>query len=854
MAKNQKENKTAAAGSPSKLMKRIVWGMWLILLGPFVGIVMMLFIAWMDGLPDVAELENPQINLASEIYTADNVLLGKYFKENRTNVSYNELSPYLVDCLVATEDERFYEHTGVDFEALFRVVKGVTTGSTSQGGGSTLSQQLAKMLFERGDLGKWGLVKRKFKEWIISTQIERRYTKEEIITMYLNKFDFINNAVGIKSAAKVYFNTTPDSLTLEQAATLVGMAKNPSLFNPVKFPENAKKRREVVLKQLLKNNDNPYIKTKITEEEYHKLRQKPLAVNYTKVDHVEGMAPYFREELRKEVVKLLNAKDENGKLKIKKKDGTAFDVYKDGLKIYTTLDSRMQKYGEFAVQEHLKVELQKLFDKDNKRCKRAPFADHVTEENIADIMKGAKKQSARYKMFTGQICAYCERNKDFISTNSEGGKKVYYCNYCKHRTEGKSEQELEKMFNTKFKMKVFSWKKKDFEFDTTMTPNDSIKYYMKFLQAALISIDPHTGFIRAWVGGPNYKHFKFDHVNARRQVGSTFKPFVYAAAFRDRLFNPCSEIMDVEHCIEVPYTANSTKPWCPSNSGMKYSGAPIPLYFALPASMNNITAAIIKEEKPATVIKMLETMGIEKGYLPAVPSICLGSCELSPYEMTGAQAAFANKGIYIKPIMFTRIEDKNGNVIYDVEPVTSEAMDEETAYMMLSVMKGATSGVINPHTNQAGGTAMRIRSSAKPYGGIKHPIAGKTGTTQNQTDGWFMGLTPDLVTGVWVGADNSAVHFRFTQDGMGTNTALPIWGYYMKKVYADKSLKISTQDFEKPEGYNLFDCSEFMNQNSDLIKQIDLKEVELDMFKSSSEEEKELEEDEETMFEKKENN
>jgi penicillin-binding protein 1A len=829
-AENVNKNKKATPPQGSKLLKRLVIAVWSIVLFPFIGIGIMLLIASSD-LPNVEELENPRMNLASEIYTADNVLLGKYFKENRTNVQFNELSTYLVDCLVATEDERFYDHTGIDFEALGRVVKGVLTGSSSSGGGSTITQQLAKNLFKRKYSSGFGLVSQKFKEWIIAARIEKRYTKEEIITMYFNQFDFLNNAVGIKSAARVYFNTTPDSLTLDQSAILVGMAKNPSLFNPVKYPENATKRREVVLKQLLKNIDNPNFKTKFSEADYNRVRKLPLGIEFTKVDHVEGLAPYFREELRKDLGQLFAQKNANGEYKIRKKDGQPFNVYEDGLKIYTTLDSRMQKYGEWAVREYLSTELQKKFDKDNKRWKRAPFASNATDEKIEELMKKAIKQSTRYKMYTGQICAYCERGKDFVSKRLEGNKPIFYCSYCKHRHEGKSEAGIDKMFNTKIKMKVFSWLKPSQEFDTVMSPVDSIKYYMKFIQAALISIDPHTGFIKAWVGGADYRHFKYDHVNARRQVGSTFKPFVYAAAFRDRLFTPCSEIPDVEHCIEVQHTAKTTKPWCPSN-GEAYTGQPMPLYFALPQSMNNITAAVIKVEKAGTVIKMLEAMGIEKGYLPPVPSICLGSCELSPYEMTGAQATFANKGIYIKPIMFTRIEDKNGNVIYDVEPETSEAMDEETAYTMCMVMKGATTGVVHPSAknskgnSRVGGTATGIRRSDRKWGGLKYPVAGKTGTTQNNTDGWFMGITPDLVTGVWTGADNSAVHWTFTNDGQGATTALPIWGYYMNKVYADKSIKISIGDFEAPEGFNLFDCKDFASENSDLWKQIDLKENE----------------------------
>lgn len=821
------ESAAAPQQGISKKTKRWILAIWWsLVLGPIVMVWLMLTLARWDGLPSLEELENPQSMLASEIYTADGVMMGKYFRENRSTVSFNELSPYVVDCLVATEDERFYEHTGVDYEAVGRVVKGVLSGSTSQGGGSTISQQLAKMLFPREKLSKFGLAKRKFKEWIMATRLERNFTKEEIITMYLNKFDFINNAVGIKSAARIYFNTTPDSLKIEEAAMLVGMLQNPSLYNPVKFPERAKKRREVVLKQLLKNNKNPRIRTKITEKQYHELRQKPIELEYQRVDHAEGIAPYFREELRKELVKMFNEQDDDGNYVYHKKNGQPYDIYEDGLKIYTTIDSRMQLYGEYAVQEHLQKELQRDFNKDQRRWKRPPFANHVTEDKVKEVMETAMKRSNRYKIYTGKRCAYCERGKDYIGLTLKGNKKYYACSYCKHEVPVLAESDIHKMFETPYKMKVFSWWKPELEFDTTMTPMDSIRYYKKFLQAALISIEPSTGFVKAWVGGTNFRHFQYDHVRARRQVGSTFKPFVYAAAFRDRLFNPCETVRDIEHCIEVPFTKNTTKPWCPSNSGMKYTGDPVPLYFALPASMNNITAAIIKKEKPATVIKMLESMGIEKGYLPPVPSICLGTCELSPYEITGAQATFANKGIYIKPIYIMRVEDKNGNVIFEVEPQTSEAMDEITAYSMLQVMKGATSGVVNPFNRAVGGTAVRIRSSAKPYGGIKTPIAGKTGTTQHQTDGWFMGLTPDLVTGVWVGCDDYGVHFSTTQLGMGTNMALPIWGYFMKKVYADKKLKVSQGDFESPDNYHEMNCEDFQLGNSDLWKSIRTDEVE----------------------------
>jgi penicillin-binding protein 1A len=841
MAKKEKNN----TEEKSELSKRgrliTIIFTWCFFSGPLVFLLFYIWLLSFGDLPSTKQLEDPKSNLASEIYTADGVMIGKYFRQNRSSVEYNELSPYLVACLVATEDERYYEHSGVDFWALTRVVKGVVQRDQSSGGGSTISQQLAKMLFPREKMSGMQIINRKFKEWIIATRLERAYTKEEIITMYLNEFDFINNAVGIKSAARVYFNTTPDSLRLEQSAMLVGMAKNPSLYNPKRDSVVAKQRRNVVLYQLLRNSGKEKIKALLssnkvdrkypdfTQADYERLCKSPLGLHYTKVDHAEGMAPYFREELRKDLEKMFDKKNADGSYVYHKKDGSKYDIYKDGLKIYVTLDSRMQRYAEYAVQEHLSKELQKAFDKDNKRWKNAPFSNDIKEEKIEEIMESARRKSARGQIMTGKKCGYCERPKDYIKTVSSGGNKFYQCTYCGHERKASSESEFQAAFEKKTKMTIFSWKKKGYEFDTLMTPNDSIRYYKRFLQAGMISIEPQTGFIKAWVGGINFKHFQYDHVRAgTRQVGSTFKPFVYAAAFRERVFDPCSEILDIEHCIDIAISPTKTRAWCPSNAGSAYSGALTPLYFALAASMNNITAAIIKQLKAPNVIKLVEDLGIPKGYLDPVPSICLGSCDLSVYQMTGAQAAFANKGIFIKPILFTRIEDRYGNVIYDVEPVTNEAMDEETAFMMLSIMKGTTSGVINPHTGKAGGTASRIRSSGHPYGGLKTPIAGKTGTTQNQSDGWFIGLTPDLVTGVWVGCEDRSVRFSTVSLGMGTNMALPMWGYYMKKVYADKSLKISQGDFEAPEKYKAQDCRDYVG-GMDLWKTIDLREVEMDI-------------------------
>lgn len=830
----KKEEKAEKAGLSKKGKRIVLWLWWMIVLGPFLGIYLLMFLVSFGDLPGFDELENPRSNEATIIYSADGQILGKYFKENRVNVKYGEISPYIIDCLVSTEDERFHEHTGIDFKALPRVFVGAVTGNTNRGGGSTLTQQLAKMLFHERASGTLERVSQKLKEWIIASRLERSYTKEEIMTMYLNKFDFINNAVGIHSAARVYFNTTPDSLKIHEAALLVGMCQNPAMYNPRRFPERAIKRREIVLYQLMRNSENTHVKTKISRAQYDSLRVLPLGLDFQSVDHVEGPAPYFREVLRKELTDLFEKKDENGNYLYHKKDGSKYDIYEDGLRIYTTIDSRMQRYAEYAVSEHLGKELQRDFDKDNKRWKNPPFSNDIKKEKIDSMIVDAMKRSKRYRILSGILCGNCERTKDM----KEDGA-YHICGFCGDSLQVRSEKEINTIFDTKTNMRVFSWNKPGNEFDTLMSPRDSIFYYKKFLQAGMMAMDPHTGFIKAWVGGTNFKHFQYDHVSqGKRQVGSTFKPFVYAAAFRDRVLSPCSTAPDIEHCIEVPHTARTNKLWCPRNAGVKYTGEQIPLFWALAASMNNITAFIMQKEKPALVIKLVEDLGIPKGYLEPVPSICLGACDLSVMQIVGAQSAFANKGIFIRPMMFTRIEDRNGNVILDVEPETNEAMDEYTAYAMLEIMKGTTSGAVNPHTGKVAGTALRLRSS-RPYAGIKHPVAGKTGTTQNNSDGWFIGLTPDLVTGVWIGCEDRSVRFSRTELGQGANTAMPVWGYFMKKVYADKSLKISTGDFERPENFpeEFLNCRDGINV-SGIWGSINLSDVEIDQFESGEENEK----------------
>jgi len=794
----------------------IITLLWLAVLGPFIGTYVMLNISDDGTLPGFEELENPQSNLASRVFSADGVELGKYYKENRTNAKYNDLSHWLGEALDATEDARYYEHSGIDVRALGRVVKGVATGQKSQGGGSTISQQLSKLLFPRQKMNnKWELVKRKFKEWLIATRLEKNYTKEEIITMYFNKFDFLNNAVGINSASQVYFGKTPKELELHEAAMLVGMAKNPSLFNPLRREDDVIKRREVVLSQMLKAKY-------ISQSVYDSVRELPLSLNYTRVDHQSGLAPYFRESLRSDVTKILNEKDENGNYLIVDQDGKSYDIYADGLKIYSTLDSRMQEYAEWAVQEHLKYDLQEDFFTNNAKWKRPPFSNDLSDAEIDTLMERAKRRSQLYKVYSGKICGYCERPEKYVS--KEGNK--YVCSYCSHETEIKSKKEMAEMFLIKREMKVFDWQSPNYEKDTIMTVMDSIRYYKSLLRASMVSIDPHTGYIKAWVGGPYFQHFKYDMVkNGKRQVGSTFKPFIYGTALELGVIDPCDEsFFDIKYCVDIPYNKYREKQWCPSNSGAAFTNAVMPIPYALANSMNNITAGIVNKGKQGLLDETFDRvsqMGMDtSGFIP-VPSMALGVFDLSVYDMVGAMTSFVNNGVYIKPTYIIKIEDKNGNVIYEPEMYSKEIWKEETAYTILQIMKLVTTGIRHPTLKSkktgrplVAGTAIRMRgkeTEKRPYAGIKPPVAGKTGTTQNQSDGWFMGLTPDLVTGVWVGAEDRAVRFRSLQLGMGTNMALPMWCYYMKKVYADSTLNISQGDFEVPSSIigNPLDCNQY---------------------------------------------
>jgi penicillin-binding protein 1A len=665
----------------------------------------------------------------------------------------------LINALIATEDARFTEHSGVDLRALGRAFFGALTRKSSSGGGSTLSQQLAKMMFPRQKLSKPKMILQKFKEWVIAARLEKNYTKEEILALYLNKFDFLNQAVGVKSAAQIYFNRNQDSLEIQQAAMLIGMAKNPSLFNPVKKADTTLHRRNVVMMQMVTNGF-------LAKEKYDSLKKLPLGIIFHPEDHNDGLAPYFREYLREYSLKTWCANH------INPETNKPYNIYRDGLRIYTTIDSRMQKYAEEAVFEHMS-DLQKMFSKECKTKKNAPFAWNVTKEQIENIMMSSMKRSDRYRSL---------------------------------KNAGLSKEQIVIEFKKPVSMSVYSLRG---DIDTTMSPWDSIRYYKSFLHTGFVAIEPTTGFVKAWVGGVNHKHFKFDHVKVgRRQVGSTFKPFVYALAIQEG-YSPCHQVPNVRTCIEIP----GQPAWCPDNSdGNKGTGKMVTLRYALAGSINYVTAWVMKQFGPDAVINLVRRLGITAP-IDAVPSIALGTPDISVFEMVAANATFANKGTYIKPAFITRIEDKNGKVLEEFFSPTDEVFSEEKAYAMIQLMRGVVDR----------GTGTRLRSRFN----LRNEIAGKTGTTQNNADGWFMGLTPNLVAGCWVGGEERSVHFNSTNEGQGASMALPIWGKFFQKVYADASLKINKNGFVKPDnmGDIELDCSVYDAQTE---KEIPIEELEFE--------------------------
>lgn len=738
-------NKNKAATKPKSNAIRNLW----IVFGVFLLLVILFFFCVAKGIfgtmPSFDELENPQTNLATEIISADGKVLGTYYVENRSNVRYSELSHYMPEALISIEDERFTEHSGIDEKALLRVAFGVITGH-KKGGGSTITQQLAKNLFPRGEnLSTPQLVLRKFQEWITATKLEHNYSKEEIVAMYLNTVAFGHNAYGIRSAAKTFFDKTPKEMNIEECALMAGVVNAPTRFSPIRNPERSLNRRNLVLKKMAENGF-------ITQAECDSICLIPIDMsNFGVMDHNTGQATYFREFLRGQLTEW--AKNTT------RGDGKPYNIYRDGLRIYTTIDSRMQQYAEEAVKEFMGGELQPMFYKHWKGQKNAPFSN-VTADEIDHILETSMKRTGRYHEL---------------------------------KNEGMPMDSILMEFNRPVPMTIFSW---DGPIDTVMSPMDSIRYYKWFLQASLVSIESHTGHVKAYVGGLDYRFFKYDHVTqARRQVGSTFKPFLYSLAMQEGEYTPCTKIPNIQYNIQLP----DGKFWSPGNSG-SHVGEEITLKFALAQSNNWISAYLMNQFGPEAVIGMARRMGVESP-IDAVPAICLGVCDLKLIEMTGAMSTFANQGVYVKPMFVTKIEDKNGNVIQRFSSEESEAMSELTAYKMVELMKGVVQS----------GTGIRLRSLY----GFKNPIAGKTGTTQKNSDGYFMGITPDLTTGVWVGAEDRSVHFRSTQLGQGSHTALPIWAIYMKKVYADKSLNISQGDFQKPNipGVDLnFDCDRYENE------------------------------------------
>lgn len=799
-----------------KYRKYVLW-FWLLVLTGALSVALLFWLASKDFLgpmPTFEELENPRSNLASEIYSSDGKVLGKYFYQNRTNVKFEELSPHLVNALIATEDERYYDHSGIDLRGTMRAVFYLG----SKGGASTITQQLAKMLFTEERSTSWfERVLQKVKEWIIAARLERHYTKQEIIAMYFNRFDFVNNAVGIKSASQVYFDTYPDSLNIPEAAMLVGMAQNPSLFNPMRRADTTLWRRNVVLGQMLRNRF-------IDQQQFDSISTLPLGLDFHSVDHNEGIAPHFREILRADLKNLLDQKKPGtDEYLYAKADGSPYNIYKDGLRIYTTINSKMQQYAEQAVEKHLGGELQAQFTRELKKRKNFPFAD-LSDKEMQEVMETARRRTSRYRVLTGKECPNCGRRGDYVQEEEINGTAYYVCSAedCGHQTRKMEPDSISIVFNKPVPMTVFSWKGK---IDTVMSPNDSIKYYKSFLQAGLLSLDPHTGHIKAWVGGINHEYFSFDHVlQSKRQVGSTFKPFVYALALEAGL-PACHMVPNIQYTFKAE-EYGLPKDWTPQNSDGDY-GYEVSLKYGLANSMNTITAWVMKRFTPQAAVNYAHKVGITS-HIDPVPSLALGVADLSLYEMVSAYSTFANMGTHIEPIYLLRIEDSQGAVIYEAGQEMKEVMSEEHAYKMLDLMMGVTEGVRGGRDGRKIGTGIRIRLD-RPYANVPWDvqIAGKTGTTQNNSDGWFMGIVPDLVTGVWVGADDRSVRFTRTSLGQGANTALPIWGYYMNNVWKDPSLKIEQRDFDRPESLkdvNL-DCNNQSGQKDPFGDQINTDDI-----------------------------
>ncbi len=711
-------------------------------------------------MPTFERLENPETNLATEFISSDGETLGKlYLDDNRTPVSYDQLPQNLVNALVATEDARYYDHSGIDARGFIRALAYLG----KKGGASTISQQLARQLFigVRDKESTTNAILQKIKEWVIATRLERNYTKEEIIAMYLNIYDFNYSADGIRSASRIYFGKEPHELRTEESAVLVGMLKNSSYYNPIRREELVLNRRNTVLGQMAKYDY-------ITEKEKDSLQALEMKINFNPESHREGLATYFRMYMQRW---LNNWVKENPK-----PDGENYNIYLDGLKVYTTIDSRMQKNAEEAVNEHMKNLQAEFFHQNTpQRNPTAPFLD-ISRGAIDTIMERAMKTSPRWRILKQQ---------------------------------GLSEKEIEATFHEKTEMTVFDWNSDSYEKDTIMTPMDSIRYYKTFLRTAMMSMEPQTGHVKAWVGGIDYKHFQYDNViQGTRQAGSLFKPFVYAAAIDQLRYSPCFTLPDNRYCIE-PGKHGNMEMWCPDNSDGTYSGENMTLKSALANSVNSVTAQLIDRVGPGSVASIANSMGITRE-IPEVPSIALGTPDVNVYEIVGAFGTYANQGVYVKPVMVTRIEDKNGTVLYEYTPETKDVLSKDVAYAMVNLLEGVTqygSGGRLRHTYGKNQTVYKEIITGYPYE-LNNPIAGKTGTTQNQSDGWFMGMVPNLVTGVWVGGENRAIHFERLLYGQGAAMALPIWALYMKKNYANEEIGVSKDEFEAPEEMSInIDCS-----------------------------------------------
>lgn len=741
------------------------------ILGTPLFVIIVLFILASTGnlgyMPRIEDLENPKINLATQIISDDGQVLGSIYtkNQNRTYIEYNRLPKSLVTALIATEDIRFYNHSGIDFKGTARAFFLLGT----KGGGSTITQQLAKQLFHEQALTFSERIKQKFKEYIIAAKLERSYTKDEIIALYFNQYDFLYNAVGIHSASQIYFNKLPDSLKIEEAAVLVGMAKNPSIYNPKRFPENSLNRRNTVLSQMYKYGF-------ITKEVLDSLKTLPLKITYRPASHNVGPATYFREYIKQYMTCKEPKRKNYSNYKSFQEDSvlwiedplfgwcnknfkpdskTPYDIYTDGLKIYTTINYNMQLYAEEAVRAHIGGYLQKEFFKEKKGKKRAPFSPKLTNQQVDEIIKSAIRQSDRGKMLFNK---------------------------------GMSLESIYRAFKKPVEMTVFDW---EADKDTVMSPLDSILYYKHFLQTGFMSMDPHTGFVKAYVGGINYRHFKYDHVTqGKRQAGSTFKPFLYILAMQEG-YTPC----DMVPVSPVRFEVNDTI-WIPRSTCKKEDLNTLKtLKWGLAKSENYISAFLVSRFKPQAIADIAYKMGIES-YIDPVPAMIYGTSDMSVKEMVGAYATFANSGVHTEPLFVTRIEDKYGNVLATFQPESKEAISEETAFLMINLMEG----VINF------GTAAGIRSRY----GFTGQMAGKTGTTNNNSDGWFIGITPNLVSGCWVGCEDRGAHFNSIRMGSGSSMAMPIFGEFMSRVYADPTLGISQKDFfQAPEGFVLnLNCNE----------------------------------------------